>query len=220
MKDYSYILFDLDGTISDSGRGITNSVRYSLKKFGIEEEDLEKLKRFVGPPLYASYEKYYGFTHEQAVRAVEYYREYYNAGGIFELELYDGITDLLKCLKESGKKIILATSKPEIYAERIAEHFGFREYFDSISGALLDGSRIEKADIITYALGRVGITDISDCIMIGDRSYDVMGAAAFGMHSIGVTYGYGTRAELEQAGATYIADSAQAIKKLLIQNNS
>lgn len=220
MKDYSYILFDLDGTISDSGRGITNSVRYSLKKFGIEEEDFEKLKRFVGPPLYASYEKYYGFTHEQAVRAVEYYREYYNAGGIFELELYDGITDLLKCLKESGKKIILATSKPEIYAERIAEHFGFREYFDNISGALLDGSRIEKADIITYAIGRVGITDIVDCIMIGDRSYDVIGAKAFGMDSIGVTYGYGTRAELEQAGATYIADSAQAIKKLLIQNNS
>ncbi len=215
MRDYKVVLFDLDGTISDSGRGITNSVRYSLKKFGIEEENYEKLKRFVGPPLYASYEKYYGFSHEEAVKAVEYYREYYNAGGIFELELYDGIIDLLKHLKASGKKIILATSKPEIYAEKIAKKFGFYELFDNISGALLDGSRIEKDDIIRYALGRVGVSDISECIMIGDRSYDVLGAKAFKMDSIGVTWGYGSREELETTGATYIADSTKEIKYFL-----
>lgn len=215
MKVYSTVLFDLDGTISDSGQGITNSVKYSLKKFGIEENDIEKLNRFVGPPLYASYEKYYGFSHEQAVEAVKYYREYYNAGGIFELRLYDGIIDLLEFLKASGKKIILATSKPEIYAEKIAEHFGFSEYFDNISGALLDGSRIEKDDIIRYALLRVGENDTSKCIMIGDRSYDVLGAKAFNMDSVGVTYGYGSRAELEEAGATYIVDSAEEIKKIV-----
>ncbi len=215
MKSYNTVLFDLDGTISDSGQGITNSVKYSLKKFGIEENDFEKLKRFVGPPLYASFEKYYGFTHEEAVKAVEYYREYYNAGGIFELTIYDGVIDLLKALRESGKKIILATSKPEVYAEKIAEHFGFKDYFDNISGALLDGSRIEKADIITYALQRVSESDISKCIMIGDRSFDVIGARAFGMDSIGVTWGYGERAELEESGATYIVDSAEEIKVIL-----
>ena len=216
MKNYTTVLFDLDGTVSDSGRGITNSVKYALKKFGIEEDDYEKLRRFVGPPLYASFEKYYGFSHEKAVKAVEYYREYYNAGGIFELEIYDGIFDLLKALKKSGKRVILATSKPEIYAEKIAERFGFSEYFDNISGALLDGSRIEKADIIEYALEKVGNPDKKDCIMIGDTAFDVIGANAFSMDSIGVTYGYGTREELEAAGATYIVDMAEDIKKILI----
>lgn len=215
MKVYNTVLFDLDGTISDSGEGITNSVKYSLKKFGIEENDFEKLKRFVGPPLYASYEKYYGFSHEEAIKAVEYYREYYNAGGIFELRIYDGVIDLLKYLKMSGKKIILATSKPEIYAEKIAKKFGFYELFDNISGALLDGSRIEKDDIIRYALERVGESDISKCIMIGDRSYDVLGAKAFNMDSIGVTWGYGDRAELHAAGATYIVDKAEEIKEII-----
>lgn len=215
MKMYDTVLFDLDGTISDSGEGITNSVRYSLEKFGIEENDCEKLKRFVGPPLYDSYEKYYGFSHEKAIKAVEYYREYYNAGGIFELSLYDGVLDLLKALKKSDKKTILATSKPEAYAERIAEHFGFIEYFDNISGALLDGSRIKKADVIAYALERIGESDISKCVMIGDRSYDVIGAKAFGMDSVGVTWGYGSKEELSAAGATYIADSVQDIMKIL-----
>lgn len=215
MKCYNTVLFDLDGTISDSGEGITNSVKYSLKKFGIIETDYEKLKKFVGPPLYASYEKYYGFSHEEAIKAVEYYREYYNAGGIFELRIYDGIIDLLKYLKKSEKKIILATSKPEIYAEKIAKKFGFHELFDNISGALLDGSRIEKDDIIRYALERVGESDISKCIMIGDRSYDVLGAKAFNMDSIGVTWGYGDRAELETAGATYIVDKAEEIKEII-----
>ena len=215
MKCYNTVLFDLDGTISDSGEGITNSVKYSLKKFGIIETDYEKLKKFVGPPLYASYEKYYGFSHEEAIKAVEYYREYYNAGGIFELRIYDGIIDLLKYLKKSGKKIILATSKPEIYAEKIAKKFGFHKLFDNISGALLDGSRIEKNDSIHYALERVGESDISKCIMIGDRSYDVLGAKAFNMDSIGVTWGYGDRDELLSAGATYIVDKAEEIKEII-----
>ena len=215
MKNYEVVLFDLDGTVSDSGEGITNSVKYSLKKFGIIETDYEKLKKFVGPPLYASYEKYYGFSHEEAIKAVEYYREYYNAGGIFELRIYNGIIDLLKYLKKSEKKIILATSKPEIYAEKIARKFGFYELFDNISGALLDGSRIEKADIIAYALGRVGNPDINNCIMIGDTEFDVLGAKAFGMDSIGVTYGYGKREDIEKAEATYIVSKAEEILNLV-----
>ncbi len=215
MKDYRFIFFDLDGTVSDSGEGITNSVKYALLKFGIRETDYEKLKRFVGPPLYASFEKYYGFSHDEAIKAVEYYREYYNAGGIFELSLYEGILDLFAELKRAGKKLVLATSKPETYAERIARHFGFYPFFDSIAGALLDGGRIEKPDIIIYAMNKVGVADVNECIMIGDRSFDILGALAFGMDSVGVTYGYGTREELIEAGATYIADSAEDIKKIL-----
>lgn len=215
MKDYKVVLFDLDGTVSDSGEGITNSVKYALRKFGIEETDYEKLRRFVGPPLYASFEKYYGFSHEEAVKAVEYYREYYNAGGIFELKIYDGIMDLLKSLKKAGKTTVLATSKPEIYAEKIAKRFGFYEYFDNISGALLDGSRIEKADIIAYALERIGNPDAADCIMIGDTDFDIIGANHFGMDSIGVTYGYGAQEDMEAAGATYMADTPEEIKKIL-----
>ena len=216
MNRYDTVLFDLDGTISDSGKGITNSVKYALSKFKIAENDLDKLKAFVGPPLYASFEKYYGFSKEEAVKAVEYYREYYNAGGIFELELYDGIIDLLKYLKALGKKTILATSKPEIYAERIAERFRFAKYLDNISGATMDGSLIEKDDIIKYALDRVGVTDINSCVMIGDRSFDVLGAKRLGIDSIGVTWGYGTRQELAQEGATYIVDKPSQIKNIII----
>ncbi len=216
MKTYTTVLFDLDGTISDSGKGITNSVKYALSKFKIAENDWNKLKAFIGPPLYASFEKYYGFSKEEAVKAVEYYREYYNAGGIFELELYDGIIDLLKYLKALGKKTILATSKPEIYAERIAERFRFAKYLDNISGATMDGSLIEKDDIIKYALDRVGVTDINSCVMIGDRSFDVLGAKRLGIDSIGVTWGYGTRQELAQEGATYIVDKPSQIKNIII----
>ena len=215
MKDYRVVLFDLDGTVSDSGKGITNSVKYALEKFGIIETDYEKLKRFVGPPLYASFEKFYGFTHDEAVKAVGCYREYYNVGGIFELKIYDGIIDLLRSLKKSGKTIVLATSKPEIYAEKIAKKFGFYEYFDNISGALLDGSRIEKADIITYALERIGSPEKSECIMIGDTAFDVIGAKALGMDSIGVTYGYGAAEDMKAAGATYMASTPYEIQKIL-----
>ncbi len=215
MKEYDVILFDQDGTIADSGRGIINSVKYSLKKYGINETDDQKLRYFVGPPLYESYEKLYGFSHEKAVEAVAFYREYYNAGGIFELSLYDGIIDLLKSLKNAGKTVIVATSKPEIYAERIAEKFDYKKYFDSISGALLDGSRITKPDIIRYALDRNGITDMSRVLMVGDRCFDIEGAKQFSIDSVGVTWGYGTREELEKAGATYIVDSPEEIKEIL-----
>lgn len=207
MKNYDIVLFDLDGTITDPGIGITNSVAYALKKFGIEVHDRTDLYPFIGPPLYESFEKFYGLSHEQALMAVDYYREYYKPTGIFECYVYDGMTELLQNLKSRGKTIIVATSKPEIFAKQILEHFNIAQYFTYIAGATLDGSRILKSDIIEYALQTCKITDSSSVVMVGDRQYDVLGANKFGIDCIGVLYGYGSRDELENAGAAYIVSS-------------
>ena len=135
---YNYILFDLDGTLTDPGRGITNSVAYALEKFGVSVSDKKELYKFIGPPLTDSFEKYYGFSEEDALIAVEYYREYFKPKGIYENEIYSGVPELLKSLKESGKTVILATSKPEIFAIEILKYFGIDEYFDFVAGATLD----------------------------------------------------------------------------------
>ncbi|MBQ8203046.1 MAG: HAD family hydrolase [Clostridia bacterium] len=208
---YDYFLFDLDGTIVDSGLGITNSVMYALKKWNIEVGDRTELYRFVGPPLYESFEKFYGFSKEDAIKAVEAYREYYREKGVLEYELYEGIADTLKELKARGKKIILATSKPEVFATMILKHSGLFELFDFIAGATLDGSLIKKEDVIAYALKGVGNVDTKKAVMVGDRSHDIMGAHMNGIDSVGVTYGYGSREELAGENATYIIDKATDI---------
>ena len=199
-----YVLFDLDGTLTDPAEGITNSVAYALRRYGIEVSDNSTLNCFIGPPLTDSFERYFGFSHEDAVDAVEVYREYYRPRGIFENKVYDGIACVLSRLKGEGKKIIMATSKPEIFANQIAEHFGFDCYFDLIAGSTLDGSRVKKQDVIENALERFGITDRSECVMIGDRLHDIEGAKASGLCSIGVLWGYGSREELEACGADHI----------------
>ena len=213
IKLYTHILFDLDGTITDPAEGITNSIIYSLRRFGIEESDRKKLYAFIGPPLYASYEKYYGFSHEQAVKAVDVYREYYADRGIFECYLYDGMAELLRELSESAK-IILATSKPTVFATRILEHFGIGGRFDFVAGSELDGGRIEKGDVIAYAARSRGFAP-EKALMVGDRKHDIIGAAANGMDAVGVLYGYGSRAELEGAGAKSIADDVGGLHSLL-----
>ena len=201
---FDIYLFDLDGTITDPGEGITNSVMYALKKYGIIETDRTALYKFIGPPLYSSFEKYYGFSHNQSIEAVEFYREYYRDTGIFENLVYSGVEDMLSTLKARGKTVVLATSKPEIFAKRILEHFGLAKYFDFVAGATLDGSLINKADIIAYALDTLNITDKSRCVMIGDRLHDIEGAKQNGIFSVGVTYGYGSFEELSDAGADVI----------------
>ena len=215
MKNYKYIFFDLDGTITDPGEGITNSVAHSLKYYGIEVADKRELYTFIGPPLYASYMKYYGFSLDEAYRAVERYREYYADKGVFECTLYPGIERLLRRLAESDKRVVLATSKPEIFANKILKHFGLEPCFDLVAGATLDSSRVEKADVIKYALDSLGITCADEVLMIGDREHDVLGAAAFNIDALGVTFGYGSRAELEAAGAGYVAESVEDIENLL-----
>ena len=208
---YEYILFDLDGTLTDPGIGITNSVAYALKRWNIEVEDRKSLYRFIGPPLQDSFREYYGFSQEDALRAVDVYREYFREKGLYENEVYPGVEKLLQVLKEQGKTLILATSKPEEFAVRILRHFGLDRYFTVMAGATMDPSRSKKGDVIAYALRESGVTEVSKAVMIGDREHDIFGAKQNGLDSIGVLFGYGDREELEKAGATYIAATVEDI---------
>ena len=212
-----YVLFDLDGTLTDPAEGITNSVAHALMKRGITVEDKSELNSFIGPPLTDSFEKYFGFSHEEAILAVEDYREYFKPKGMFENKVYEGIPEMLHGLKKAGKRLIVATSKPEVFAKRILEHFSLDGYFDFVAGSTLDGSRIKKGDVIRYALESCGVADIDRCIRIGDRLHDVVGAAELGMSCIGVLWGYGAREELETAGADYIAEKVGDIEGIILK---
>lgn len=214
MSGYKYALFDLDGTLTDPGEGITRSVQYALAKFGIAVEDRSELYCFIGPPLHESFEKYYGFSTEDAFRCVDAYREYFAVKGIFENKVYEGIGETLSALKASGVEISLATSKPEIYAKQILEHFDLIEYFDAVAGSEMDGSRTKKAEVVERALMLLGNPDVRDCVMIGDREHDIIGGKAHGMDTIGVTFGYGSEDELQNAGATHIAHTPAEIVQI------
>lgn len=216
MKEYQAILFDLDGTLTDPGVGITNSVAHALKKYSIEVNDRTELYKFIGPPLWESFEKYCGFSKEEAKAAVEYYREYYRKKGVFENLVYDGIKGLLDNLQNAGKTLIVATSKPEVFAKQILEHFKIAKYFTYIAGANLDGTRVKKDEVIQYALDANGVSDKSKVIMIGDREHDIIGAKKVGVDSIGVLFGYGSREELEHAQATYMVEKVEEILSLLL----
>jgi len=205
------ILFDLDGTVTDPAVGITNSVMYALEKFGIEVPDRCELYKFIGPPLAESFEKYYGFSDGQV--AVKAYREYFAPKGIFENELYEGIEELLSTLKKRGCSIYLATSKPEIYAKQILKHFKIDEYFSDAVGSELNGDRVNKGEVIAHLLKKHNITD---GIMVGDRSFDITGAKENGLKSVGVLYGYGTREELSEAD--FIAADVLELKEILMNN--
>lgn len=212
---YHTILFDLDGTLTDSGLGIINSVAYALESMKIDEPDPENLKRFIGPPLYESFSRFYQLNPVDTQAAVDAFRVYFNEKGIFENQLYDGVIPLLENFKQAGKRLAIATSKPEIFAKQILQHFGIAHYFDVIAGASLDSSRIHKAAIITYALNQLGHSSQST-IMVGDREHDIFGAKANQLASIGVLYGYGDRQELETAGADHIAKTVDDLQKLLL----
>ncbi|MCD7786900.1 MAG: HAD hydrolase-like protein [Oscillospiraceae bacterium] len=213
---YTELFFDLDGTLTDSGPGIMNSARYALERLGVHDSGEDELRRFVGPPLYDSFRRFYGFDEATAHEGVRLYREYYAVQGIFENTLYPGIFALLDALRAAGKRLTIATSKPEHFALRVAEHFALTDYFTLVAGALSDETRCRKADVVRYALQARGLTDSAAVLMTGDRAYDVRGAAECGMRCIGVLYGYGTRAELEEAGAWRVAESVAALQALLL----
>jgi phosphoglycolate phosphatase len=200
---YRNILFDLDGTLSDPYVGITNSIKYSLARFGIFEEDGDKLKLFIGPPLEESFAGQYRFDKANARKAVEYYREYFSEKGIYENTLYPGVENVLRELNASSRTCILATSKPGVFAKRILEYFHLHGYFKYIAGSNLDGTLVEKEDIIKHAIEKNEIPK-RETIMAGDRKHDIIGAHRNGIHSIGVLYGYGSREELEKAKPTYL----------------
>lgn len=212
---FDIVLFDLDGTLTDPGEGITNSVAYALKKYDIEVTDKRELYKFIGPPLKDSFMKYYGFSEEKAEEAIAFYREYFRNIGIFENKVYDGVEDMLRTLHADGKKIVLATSKPEEFAVRILEHFGLKKYFAVVAGASMDSSRSKKGDVIAYAISLCENFDKDTAIMIGDREHDIIGAKENELKSIGVLYGYGDEEELKTAGADYIAVAPEDILKLV-----
>lgn len=211
-----YIFMDLDGTITDPREGITKCFEYALNHFGIEVENRAELEQFIGPPLRQSFQEGFGFDEEKAGQAVKIYRERFIPTGMFENVVYDGMEDALQRLKEAGKVLIVATSKPEHLAVQILEHFGLDGYFADICGSCDDQNRNEKDEVIRYALEKHGITDLDDVLMVGDRKFDVLGAAKCGLKCMGVLYGFGDREELEQAGAAYIAESVEEMAQMIV----
>lgn len=209
---YKVILFDLDGTLTESGEGITKSVQYALEKLGQTEPDLKKLEVFVGPPLLQQFMKYAGLDEETAVKAVEYYRERYTDIGIFENEVYPGVEDMLDKLRGKGYILAVASSKPERFVKKVLDHFDLTKYFHEIVGSEMNGGRTSKADVIEEALDRLHMADHRDqVVMVGDKEHDVFGARKTGLKCLAVSYGYGSEEELKNANPLKIVDSAQEV---------
>ncbi len=224
---YKYLLFDLDGTLTDPAQGITNSILYALREMGVAPlPPRESLYRYIGPPLSDSFAELFAgqspgdgmerspIDQEKIALAIETYRVYFRKAGMFENEVYPGIADFLASMKQSGVPMAVATSKPEDFAVTILKHFHLAEFFAVIGGASMDGVRGEKRQVIEYTLARLNAAP-EECIMIGDRMYDITGAAALGMAAIGVTWGYGSRDELEKAGASAIADTPEELYEMV-----
>ena len=216
---YRYILFDLDGTLTDPGLGITNAVMHALLKYGIMVEDRSLLYPFIGPPLKDSFMERYGFSEEKAMEAIDYYREYFSVKGLYENAVYEGITEMLERLKNAGFKILLATSKPEVFARTIMEHFNLDGYFDFIGGALMNETRTYKWEVIDYVLSEMHVDDLSEVLMVGDRDQDVLGARKVGIDCMGVLYGYGDYEYLSMAGAKYFAKKPSDVCDLIMKIN-
>ena len=206
---YKYVLFDLDGTLTNPAEGITNSVVYALKKYGIEVEDKRELYKFIGPPLIDSFMEYYGFSKEKAIQAVEYYREYFSVKGLYENKVYECVKEMLISLKKAGKSLVIASSKPEKFVKEILRFFDLLKFFDFVAGASMDEKRSSKDAVIAYAIENCPEINGSTAVMVGDRSHDVLGAKVFGIDCIGVTYGFGGREELEKSGAKYLAHNPE-----------
>jgi len=211
------VLFDLDGTIINSEEGITKCVRYALAHFGVQEPDLKKLTFFIGPPLEMNFKERYGFNDEQAWEGVLKYRERFDTEGIFECELYEGVAEVIKTLHEEGYILSIASSKPEVACERILEHFGLLESFDMVVGATLDKCISTKEQVLEELGRRMADRNISkdEMVLIGDTKFDALGAKVFGIRCIGVDYGFGTREELEKAGATAVFSSIKEVKQYI-----
>lgn len=216
---YTNVFFDLDGTITEPFMGITNGIIYALKSFGIEVEDRNSLKSFIGPPLRVSFPEYFGFSKEETEKAVGLYREYYSVDGILENEIMPGMEKAFCELKEAGCSLYVATSKPELFAKQILENLKLEEYFDIIAGSSMDAKRDTKEEVLRYLLLKAGLdseAEIKKTVMVGDRMYDVCGAKAVGMDCIGVLFGYGSKEELLTAGARYIAKDAQEMTDIVL----
>jgi len=223
---YHYILFDLDGTLTDPKLGITGCVQYALRKLGMEAPDADALEPFIGPPLMDSFREFCGLDEEKGAQAVAYYRERYAVDGLFENEAYPGIVQMLIRLQQAGCHLAVASSKPEVFVKKILEHFGMLSCFEVVVGSGLDGSRVRKEEVLEEALRqlleeRVPAKETSayaeDVVMVGDRKFDIQGAKAYGIASVGVAYGYAAEGELEEAGADRIVKTVQKLEEALIK---
>lgn len=209
---YKAIFFDLDGTLTESGEGITKSVQYALEKLGKPEEDLDKLRVFIGPPLMEQFMKYADIDETEARRAVEYYRERYAVKGIFENRPYDGVENLLRELKGRGYILAVASSKPEYYVTKILDYFNLSSYFEVVVGSEMNGARTSKTEVIEEALKRLNMSDRrKEVLMVGDKEHDVLGARAAGLACVAVGYGYGTKEELTVAQPLKIVASIEEL---------
>ena len=220
---FKYCLFDLDGTLTDSKEGITKSVQYALQAFGIDEPDLTKLSVFLGPPLQNSFMEFYGFSKEDAEKAVGLYRERFAPVGIFENRVYPGIPEMLGQLKERGMHLAVASSKPEYYVRQILAHFDIEKYFEVIVGSEMDGRRSQKEEVVEEALKQLGVLTMpvdmrkSSCAMVGDRKFDIQGAKAHSLTGVGVRFGYASPGEMEEEGADYIAETVEELTSYLMR---
>ena len=218
MKKYETVIFDLDGTLTDSQEGIVRSVVHALQILGCEIPDERALRSFIGPPLIDSFRSVCGLDEQAALHAVELYRSRYAQKGLFENRVYDGVEEMLRTLQSEGYTLAVATSKPEPYTEKILDHFGLMRYFTSVYGATLDHSRVAKADVIAYALQNSGLEQQRGrVVMVGDRSHDMEGARVNRIFALGVLYGYGSRAELEGAGADAICSNPAEVLRFLLE---
>lgn len=214
---YKYVFFDLDGTLTQSEFGILNSVAFALEKLGIKVDNKESLKKFIGPPLAASFRDFFGMDEENIEKAIGYYRECYNGGEIFNAPLYDGIEETLKTLSDNGVKMFVVTSKPAHMAKKIIEHFDISKYFEDVVGPDLKDRSYSKKELVEAAINKTTDTpDLKDYIMIGDRCFDIEGAVGNNIDSIGVLYGYGNKEEFEEAGATYIIEKPKNILEIVL----
>ncbi len=214
MKKFDFAFFDVDGTVCDSGEGVKAAFLYALGRFGLTDVP-ENMDRIMGPPLYDSFVNFYGLSAGDAKAAIEYYREFYREKGIFMSRIYDGIPETLKALNECGTKVYTATSKPRVFAETVLKYFGLYDRFTAVYGSEFDGTRSAKEEVIEYALAESGVNDASKSVMIGDRSYDMLGGKKFGMVTVGALFGYGTYEELLSSGADYITEDGFKLKKIL-----
>jgi phosphoglycolate phosphatase len=210
-KKYDAVLFDFDGTVADTGKGIFNGVFRVLDAMGIDPPEPEKLRYFIGPPLHESFRTVFGFDEEQCNAAVVTYREYYSAKGIFELTLYDGMEELFRKLKARGIKLGISSSKPEVFLKRIVENFNLTDVFDVVTGSDINYIHSDKSVIIKRAMEMLNLPADAKVLMVGDRCFDINGAKKTGVDSAGVLFGYGSREEFEEAGADYIVADADEL---------
>lgn len=212
---FNHAFFDLDGTLTDPKEGILNAFHYTISKLGLENKTDGFLETLIGPPLFNSFKEHFGFNDDNVIDAINCFREFYSQKGIFQNKIYPGIEDLLAKLTLNNISLYIATSKPYDYASQIIEHFGLNKYFKDIAGSLMDGSRVEKHEIIAYQIQKHNLQNHKDIIMIGDRKHDILGSHYHSIPCISVLWGYGSNLEFQENHSDYIVDNPAQILKII-----